>query len=318
MATSNGGRTWQPRGPEQRFSYTKASHYDEANVGAVIADAKTGWLIGGHPEVTLDGGLTWSPIAVPAQLQQVHPVSGGAWAFAGQCPTLGRTPTLYREVGTRWSPSSAAPPGLQARGQIAAVSLSTAYVFSANPGPSNQTVLARTSDGGQHWQPLPAPCGTGWDELTALDAARLWLLCSDQPDTGEQPGVLYRSADGGQHWRLVAANSYPGGPPGRQSLSNFPYTGHDGDFIALPNGFLYISREKFGFVARSEDGGTNWTVLLADDGGGGYAIQILNTAVGWASNNGCLWRTINGGSHWSLMSTRPNDGCGNPLPQGAR
>jgi hypothetical protein len=323
VVTTDGGRTWHTRGSEHRFEYAMKNPSDGATIGAVVADAQTAWLTGGHSEVTRDGGLSWTVEPLPGYVSVIDPVKGGAWALAGACSSGNCTPTLYR-LGTdqRWSGSPVQPPGENAGSQLTAVSASTAYVFSGSTSEFNQTLLVRTTDGGQHWQQLPFPCSLGGGQnLVAVDTARLWLFCGDQPTSSDETGQLYRSTDGALHWTLVADTVRPEIiDPTRHQIGNMPIGGYLPQIYALPTGEVYMTREKFGLVARSTDGGTTWVTVLGDDGAGtGYQRPIaLDNAVVWVQSGSCLWRTVNSGQHWTLMNNRTGYACGNPPPQGAQ
>src|SRR5439155_4639649 len=110
VASNDGGRSWQARGSEQRFEYRKATGLDDAQVRFVAADATTGWLIGGHPEVTHDGGRSWAPEPLPGVVTDLDPAGSGAWALVRGCAADQQcAPTLYRLTGGRWEVSPSPP-----------------------------------------------------------------------------------------------------------------------------------------------------------------------------------------------------------------
>jgi len=68
----------------------------------------------------------------------------------------------------------------------------------ANTKPDICTSLARTDDGGQHWQGVPAPnTGSGVTELRFLNASYGWAYGPE----------LWATTDGGQHWHKVATGN---------------------------------------------------------------------------------------------------------------
>jgi len=309
--TDNGGKRWVSVGAEQTFLYVPLSQYDAAFIGFVAADLNTGWVIGSHPMVTHDRGLTWAPLSLPPPVSSLAPVTGGAWALAGPC-SPGATEcqsTVYHQAAGVWTPVTQ-PPGIFSGSRLLGVSLQVAYVV----GSSAITV---TTDSGTSWQPITSACNNPWGILAALGTANTWSWCGDQPSTSDQTGQLFRSRDGGRTWTVVADNAPHGffATP-RPTVGNMPTTGFMQDLIAVNHGReeLYLSRFKFGLVARSLDGGTHWTTLLGDDGGGGYRIVIAKDgSATWAVANSCLYRTIDGGGHWVLMKTNGGYTCGPPF-----
>ena len=304
VMTSDGGKSWAPVGGQQAFTYKTVGPYDGALMGFVAADAQAGWLLGSNPVVTHDGGISWAAESLPANVTNPEPVPGGAWALAGACADGNCVPSLYRQTSGSWV-RVPPPPGETSASQLVATSVGVAFVLNPSTDGSSPGTSAVSTNGGSSWQQLTLPCGgTG---LTASTDQSLWLWCEDQPTTSQQSGQLFRSRDGARHWTLVVDNAPAvfgaAGPAGRHTLGNLPTVGYQQDLLALANGALYLSRDKFGLVARSLDGGTHWIPLLGDDGAGGYRIEFADTKAGWAASGGCLFRTTDAGDHWSLMKS---------------
>lgn len=97
VATSDGGRTWQPA-PEPEAGLLSALDF---------IDPQTGWgIAGGHVVRTVDGGRTWRTVDSPCGGEAVcFTAPGDGWAAAGSY--------VYRSTdgGDSWTPAFTAPGG---------------------------------------------------------------------------------------------------------------------------------------------------------------------------------------------------------------
>jgi hypothetical protein len=146
---------------------------------------------------------------------------------AGSQTTLGAgTATPSPPAGSSTTPSGAATPGMATPTSPAGTnssspaylppnyiptsvtwdSTSTGWIIGqagtpgqcANKNPDICTSVARTDDGGQHWQGVPAPdTGDGVTGLRFLNASYGWAF-------GPQ---LWATVDGGQHWHQVGTGN---------------------------------------------------------------------------------------------------------------
>jgi len=135
-------------------------------------------------------------------------------------------------------------------------------------GPLHGFGLARSRDGGETWELLPAR-GSGWDfnftaitglHVDARDGRTLylttatviprslnWSLPADLPQTG-----LFRSNDDGRSWQLLrAAKRYAVSGSMSNGFVDFEYGG-----AAAPD-LMYVS-EYYGGILRSTNSGASW------------------------------------------------------------
>lgn len=121
-----------------------------------------------------------------------------------------------------------------------------------------------TEDGGKTWkQTLYAGPMSGASDL-AMDVrnpnvvyAGIWQF-RRKPWTfqsgGDQDG-LYKSTDGGETWQRIVGHGFPEGVTGRIGLAVAPTDG---------NRVYALVESKDGILWRSDDGGSNWTMISKD------------------------------------------------------
>ncbi|MGI8426458.1 MAG: hypothetical protein ACR2FO_04915 [Actinomycetota bacterium] len=307
--TADSGRTWSPTSEAIRISYRRMGRYDFFNAGLRFADTNNGWIFGRKLLSTHDGGKTWAEEALPASVIALTFAGDAVWAVAGACEDRQCPPSVYISPvgGGDWRPLKSQPTGSLQDAQLFGLGpnlLFATTTIGTDAGQEGRLNLTR--DGGASWYESTMPCyvygvkGT----LAVLSADRIWLACGDQPSTSDQPTRIYQSSNQGRNWRLVAQTPWHAPTP-RKVIGNIPQDGFLGDLVATANGRLFMSRGKFGTVARSTDGGTNWTSQLEDDGGGGYGVQFIDNLHGWARTTGALYRTSDGGEHWRRVAYRP-------------
>jgi photosystem II stability/assembly factor-like uncharacterized protein len=179
-ATSDTGRTWQPR---------------KSGVTDVLTDiqmnGKEGWITGysGVMLHTTDGGETWTPqnTGVKLSLEALFFADNqNGWAVGWSGTVIhtadgGKTWNAVKNTGGSWSLSA-----IWFRdGKLGLISGFAGQIF-------------RTKDGGATWETLKVPV-SGWLTSIASDAAnRIWITTDE--------GFLY-SEDQGTTWKVKPAES---------------------------------------------------------------------------------------------------------------
>ena len=130
------------------------------------------------------------------------------------------------------------------------------------PGVSDETLLYRTDDGGQSWQPVALPDAAGARGVCAID-----ILAIDTVNAGQRlrkelvhvggrvngPAALFASDDAGVHWKRLAL------PPQIAMIL-------DVKFLDPSTGFVFAGTDpdaakSHGLIAKTVDGGRTWKLV---------------------------------------------------------
>ncbi len=178
--------------------------------------------------------------------------------------------------------------------------------------PDFNYILLFSSNWGQTWERLEAPCGgfrsgTSWNiATTGVGRSHLFIACGWS--TGSGVGYVYFSNDGGRSWDARAINDI--------SESTWSGGGHFHELNALSDDFVYINWWKPPDHSLSIDGGVNWIrPMTGCESGAVY----LNQEVGWSYSNWdfywgpfCLSRTLDGGQSWQCRLIPGGEPCEYP------
>jgi photosystem II stability/assembly factor-like uncharacterized protein len=141
-----------------------------------------------------------------------------------------------------------------------------------------------------------------------------WAVGPPVGPAGTREAIL-RTDDGGRHWRNVT-------PPG--SPSNATRTAY---FLDADHAWVAVSPRVQGPTAtvtiyRTADRARTWqsAAVVIPDGTGAGQLHFVDTRHGWmmaATNNGgvAIYRTADGGIHWTVASLMPLHLGGGPLEQ---
>jgi photosystem II stability/assembly factor-like uncharacterized protein len=306
--TTDGGATWHYL-PFQDPSIANA-------VGTswhiLFADAQVGWLYGPHLYVTHDGGTTWAapqsgPVSVGLPPLLALSVSGDSgWAVtavqectapAGSCPPV---LLVSSDGGRGWTVAAQQPRIVGRLAQMVRVSHDIGWILSwRHYAASDNSSLAVTHDSGVTWQTLTTPCPpvTSFeDRMAAIDDRTVWIVCGSQPGAGSQQMQLITSTDGGLQW---SHHPNPRASGYVQSLAlSGPTSGLVG-WLAFARGPLYIT----------SDGGRTWRpanlvgTQLGQAGSGVIEVTFADALHGWAATSTEIFRTSDGGLHWTGVPT---------------
>lgn len=125
-----------------------------------------------------------------------------------------------------------------------------------------------------------------------VDAKHGWALST------VLPSAIYRTSDGGVTWQVRALGD-------RYDL----FTVNDLFFVTAEEGWATGQRVVYDllptiFIAHTDDGGQSWQIQLYDASlrwGNGERLWFVDAQHGWAEEGSYLWRTIDGGQHWTRL-----------------
>jgi photosystem II stability/assembly factor-like uncharacterized protein len=172
-----------------------------------------------------------------------------------------------------------------------------------------RTVVARTSDGGKHWEHLLQVDGLGPGTPALFLDASVAIIAGQQNGLGFTfPPAIWMTTDGGAHWEMRTA------PADSGNVMSI-------DFIDAAHGWLWTSE---GFLYKTIDGGRRWTSVASSVTSPALAssevrpeLKFVSPTVGWIVNSparyagGALYVTRDGGRTWGLEN-RPAAGVSVP------
>jgi photosystem II stability/assembly factor-like uncharacterized protein len=289
------------------------SQYMRIELSAPSADVV--WALTTGLYVSIDGGATWQLRSLPsthapnAEISFVDDHEG--WFATGGVPE-----TQCNGAGTSvWHTSDGARSwqelvvvdyehmgggGIGYRQCKQGLSfVDTRQGFLAASDPNFRPTIYRTSDGGRNWTGTTLPDPPGYATLAGGDALGPGLVrrfgstlllpaWGMQPNAQMETEYIFRSLDSGATWTSIAA------------------TGNGSNNVTLVTltRWLKISNAQPAF--ETTDGGRTWHAFItdyqvvADD----PSVFVFGDAqVGYATVGSTIRRTLDGGSHWTLINT---------------
>ena len=298
VRTNDAGRTWDPVGQTLHVTYPDSrASYPFINFAT---NGKDGWIYGSKTFVTHDGGKTFEADGPGGLVMDLSIVDNETWALSRPCPpgVFGCTSTVFSTPtdGGPWKVEDGAPKLEYPYLQLLRTSPKDAFLAAQ----STDGTLYTTADGGLFWgsHPLPPLCDQ-LQHLTALNAHDVWALCSAATPNDSQTKELYHSVDDGSTWALVATTS-PSPAPG---VGTLPTSGIVTLLTSVAPDRLLIAFDQ-GPPIASTDGGRTWMPQGLPASGGVEQLTFTDAQHGWAIHNDTLYRTSDGGLHWSMAASQ--------------
>lgn len=211
--------------------------------------------------------------------------------------------------------------------------------------------LFRSSDGGAHWEGVDLPVVEAW-QLKFGDARHGWLLSGSYVPRATPSHHLYRTDDAGEHWIRLAdppgdvmdvtfrnaiegwASSLQAGVPHVYSsvdggktwhAHNLPAANRVGGNVSFTAVVRLLPRAgviAMAYAPKNEqltftslDWGSSWREVAPPPGNNAVAfwLEFEDTFVWWASYDGILFKTKDGGQSWTQVTNGMQANGVNPL-----
>jgi len=264
--------------------YTGASSGTYSKSSFSVIDSQTYFLKAGMPNYTsyktINGGTSWTALtSIPTtnnanvyDMQFVN--SSNGWAVGRTYVTA--TTKYYRTVwktidgGVTWNISYNSPysySNISFIGGLYFADINNGYVV-------GDSALWKTTDGGVTWaQTLALP--SGLTDFSYVSASVGYILSGTN---------LYYTANGGTNWTTLPSPT-PGTPTSLSAAAGRVWVGFSD-----------------GTAKYTDNNGTAWNLVNNIGTTSIKAIEFKDINIGWASSSitSALYKTVNGGSTWSL------------------
>src|SRR6476646_2094027 len=257
----------------------------------------------------------WSAVnsGTANNLNGAHLLGSGTGFIVGEAGTILKT----TDLGATWAPLTSGT----------TTTLHGVYLFDDDQGDAvgEQGLILRTTDGGAMWQTVASGVKDSLGSVSFSGVNGIW--------GGDSQTILY-STDSGASWQIGQTGFFGGGFPGAHMLSAtvgfvagqnsifqpmigattdggaswafhpFYFDSNEGGCTdvfffdqntGVVSGILFTGQ---GAIARTTDGGTNWSTSLYDQAmqGVDFTTTDIGFAVGWA---GRILNTTDSGITWS-------------------
>ena len=303
--TTDGGANWSQHLLPMYYSYLSKPTFLNALTGFYIAGANTIFR-------TNNGGLNFTSYITPSSISDIKFVSPTTGYFCG-------SNGIYKSVnsGTNW------------------YLISTASCFNINFfSPTNGYA------GGFFGDLFKTTNGDNWTQLTRHYAGQEYEELRDvgfaNANTGfvVGEGVLLRTTNGGDNWDKIESstdyhhikffNENTGiisgegfmkrtTNGGMNWINNF--TGHTYftpfEFVNQTTGFVRCSTWTDGntyMFLKTTDAGATWMDIDVPNSAIGKTLSFINPSTGFSLGSNGIYKTLNGGLNWSVVSTSLNIG----------
>jgi photosystem II stability/assembly factor-like uncharacterized protein len=274
--TTDSGRTWNPG---QGIPFNAQVDFVDGAAGFYFRNGATGSDL----YRTEDGGRSWTVVTKGLfsgdtidSYQFIDATTG--FANTSKSPATWKTtdggktwllPAAYRSIGNVVCPLPWNPPALgSVPVPVKMVSATTGWAAGA----------LRTTDGGAHWSssgPRPLPDRAAGHSEFFLDGTHAWVAQAEGSSTAcADHVVVFGTADGGRSWQQGQAIGSP--LPDRNALQAGTWSPFL-DFLDAQHGWLFVRANPNcgvmgcsvvvpGSLYRTSDGGRHWTLVSSQAG----------------------------------------------------
>lgn len=246
-------------------------------------DKNNGWIVGynGTIKNTTDGGNTWE--------SQQSGVSSNLWDISFidnlQGWICGANNIILKTLdgGKSWNDISPSSPQNKIYVSIKFIDENNGWIS------NNYGEILRTTDGGFNWE-LKKSGNIGGSRLSVIDPNTVYALS----------GKLYKTINGGETWDSMEVSI-----PKNYMASEMAFINVSNGWIITENGTGGMIITEFPVIITN-DGGETWSSSEFLKDGGLRCICFINENIGWVAGSQNVYKTIDGGKHWSFEFSPSN------------
>jgi photosystem II stability/assembly factor-like uncharacterized protein len=297
--TTDGGKTFAEVGAPPSTLVPDATGTNDATGTDTISDVRfvdgnNGWAFGGGLWQTTDGGQHWTQyydpyLPIMGIVQHLAVASGKVWAIAstnkaGATPSYGLFAATY--PGGKWTLAQQPIVTFGGPEPMLAVQGKTVTVIGTDFS-TGKPIALRSTDG-QKFSALPTglPCTSAPGDPLSSTPKGLWLACSSS--SGKLGGV-YFSPDFGKTWQVASS---------KLADPRVAIGGVDDKSAIVATGGKLLRVNVDGSTASvstpSVPASTQFAFIGFTTANDGFAVPVVN-------GTRQLWRTTDGGAHWSVV-----------------
>jgi photosystem II stability/assembly factor-like uncharacterized protein len=126
----------------------------------------------------------------------------------------------------------------------------------------NETVVLRTTNGGQQWKISSLPKSTKIKGMSFSSLERGWIITSTSTSLGQEEKYLYRTDDGGANWNKIMQNTGVIISP-TDTMGSISYAGSllNMTFVDFLHGFVTLQENRVSELYTTADGGNTWNKI---------------------------------------------------------
>jgi hypothetical protein len=300
--TSDGGKTFTEVGaPASPVGADALGTQDVLGSGVVSAirfgDGKNGWAFDGGLWQTADGGLTWSPAsgieasAPQFAVQRLAAANNRAWAvvLTSANSTVGPVYAVYSTTypGGTWAKADSAGMFGAAEPMLGVEGTTVVVVGTDATTGKERAVIAK--GGSTNFTPLPGsnlPCRYAPGDPLSTTTNAVWLACAS---SGTGLSGAYVSPDFGTTWHTASS---------KLSSTSVAIGAVDDKSAIVATGGTLMRLNIDGSTASVS---TPKLPAPAQFAFIGFTTAKVGFAIPVVDGTRQLWRTTDGGSHWSVV-----------------
>lgn len=303
LHTTDGGAHWMQSSMGTTYSISDMVARANGSGVAVGGDFDASGYPRGIIMKTTDGGLGWNPAAYPPVL--FHAVTFSDSVNGWACGDYGNI--LHTTDGASTWESQESGTNLPLL-DIQALHRDTAIAMGGIPydrasqrraqaskipldQPQDQSIFVRTTDGGQHWNPVSISTDASLQSASFVNGRIGWMAgvhYNTGPGDADR-GLVFKTTDGGMTWTM------------QLNVSNMQLF-YAVTFVDTNTGWAAGGDYGFpgtGFIMKTIDGGETWSTQASGLSQSVRGLDFLDRQYGYAVlRDGRILNTRNGGSTW--------------------